>query len=115
MKRNLTVLLLVLALALSLVSPAMAVESEDTSAPVTWGELTADSPDLTLPVTGEPDQAVTNQEAVAYLLRWAGMEESQLGTYPADYNAMADQRAPVYERHGPAHLPLHHRRGGRGL
>ena len=72
MKRNLTVLLLVLALALSLVSPAMAVESEDTSAPVTWGELTADSPDLTLPVTGEPDQAVTNQEAVAYLLRWAG-------------------------------------------
>ena len=60
-KRNLTVLLLVLALALSLVSPAMAVESEDTSAPVTWGELTADSPDLTLPVTGEPDQAVTNQ------------------------------------------------------
>ena len=90
MKRNLTVLLLVLALALSLVSPAMAVESEDTSAPVTWGELTADSPDLTLPVTGEPDQAVTNQEAVAYLLRWAGMEESQLGTYPADYNAMAD-------------------------
>ena len=35
MKRNLTVLLLVLALALSLVSPAMAVESEDTSAPVT--------------------------------------------------------------------------------
>ena len=90
MKRNLTVLLLVLALALSLVSPAMAVESEDTSAPVTWGELTADSPDLTLPVTGEPDQAVTYQEAVAYLLRWAGMEESQLGTYPADYNAMAD-------------------------
>ena len=45
---------------------------------------------MTLPVTGEPDQAVTNQEAVAYLLRWAGMEESQLGTYPADYNAMAD-------------------------
>ena len=46
------------------------------------GELTADSPDLTLPVTGEPDQAVTNQEAVAYLLRWAGMEESQLAPTP---------------------------------
>ena len=89
MKKRVSALLLVLALALSLVSPALAAE-EDADAAVTWGQLTQDSPDLSLPVTGEADEAVTNQEAVAYLLRWAGMEESQLGTYPADYNAMAD-------------------------
>ncbi len=58
---------------------------------VTWGELTKDAPDLKLPVSGQADQTVTNQEAVAFLLRWAGMEESQLGTYPRDYNAMADK------------------------
>ena len=91
MKKRVSALLLVLVLALSLVSPALAAEEEtDASAAVTWGELTQDSPDLALPVTGEADEAVTNQEAVAYLLRWAGMEESQLGTYPGDYNAMAD-------------------------
>ena len=90
MKKRVSVLLLVLVLALSLVSPALAVEAGEASDPVTWGELTKDAPDLTLPVTGEDDQAVTNQEAVAFLLRWAGMEESQLGTYPADYNAMAE-------------------------
>ena len=89
MKKRVSALLLVLALALSLVSPALAAE-EDADAAVTWSQLTQDSPDLSLPVTGEADEAVTNQEAVAYLLRWAGMEESQLGTYPGDYNAMAD-------------------------
>lgn len=96
MKKRVTSLLLILVLAVSLVSPALAAGEGD-SAPVvtsaqavTWGELTKDAPDLILPVSGKADQAVTNQEAVAFLLRWAGLEESQLGTYPADYNAMAD-------------------------
>lgn len=91
MKKRVLVLFLSLVMALSLVSPAMAVETRETAAAtVTWGELTKDAPDLSLPVTGPKDQDVTNQEAVAFLLRWAGMTEKQLGTYPADYNAMAD-------------------------
>ena len=64
MKKRVSALLLVLALALSLVSPALAAE-EDADAAVTWSQLTQDSPDLSLPVTGEADEAVTNQEAVA--------------------------------------------------
>ena len=96
MKKRVAGLLLALMMALSLVTPAVAVETENgvsaaaASPVVTWGELTKDAPDLKLPVSGQADQTVTNQEAVAFLLRWAGMEESQLGTYPRDYNAMAD-------------------------
>ncbi len=93
MKKRVSVLLLSLVMALSLVSPAMAVktgENQDVGATVTWGELMKEAPDLSLPVAGTGNQAVTNQEAVAFLLRWAGMTEKQLGKYPADYNAMAD-------------------------
>lgn len=95
MKKRVTALVLTLVLALSLAAPALAAEPGQTKAPdeaVTWGELTKDAPDLTLPegVGGPATKPVTNQEAVAFLLRWAGLEEKQLGTYPADYNAMAD-------------------------
>ena len=95
MKKRVTALVLTLVLALSLAAPALAAEPGQTKAPneaVTWGELTKDAPDLTLPegVGGPATKPVTNQEAVAFLLRWAGLEEKQLGTYPADYTAMAD-------------------------
>lgn len=96
MKKRVTSLLLCLVLALSLVSPALATGEADgtvtaANAPaVTWAELTKDAPNLDLPVSGKGDQAVTNQEAVAFLLHWAGMKANQLGTYPADYNAMAE-------------------------
>lgn len=95
MKKRVISLLLTLMLALSLVSPALAVEPEENApaaeaAVVTFGELTKDNADLKLPFTEKANQAVTNQEAVAFLLRWAGLEESQLGSYPDDYNAMAD-------------------------
>ncbi|MCD8344078.1 MAG: hypothetical protein LUC19_06830, partial [Oscillospiraceae bacterium] len=47
-----------------------------------------------------PEEALTSEEitwnaAIAYLLRAAGMEESQLGTYPDDYAAMADSLAMI--------------------
>lgn len=95
MKKRVISLLLTLMLALSLVSPALAVEPEENApaaeaAVVTFGELTKDNADLKLPFTEKADQAVTNQEAVAFLLRWAGLKEIQLGSYPDDYNAMAD-------------------------
>ena len=94
MKKRVSALLLTLVLALSLVCPALAanetVSVAASSDPVTWQELTQDAPDLELPFTGSGDQTVTNQEAVAFLLRWAGLEADQLGTYPADYNAMAE-------------------------
>ena len=96
MKKRVTSLLLILVLALSLVSPALATGSADSdgvmvkAGTVTWGELTKDAPDLALPLSKADGETVTNQEAVAFLLRWAGMEESQLGSYPDDYNAMAE-------------------------
>ena len=36
------------------------------------------------------DQDMTQQEVAAFLLRFAGLKESQLGTYPDDYNALAE-------------------------
>lgn len=71
MKKRVAGLLLALMMALSLVTPAVAVETENgvsaaaASPVVTWGELTKDAPDLKLPVSGQADQTVTNQEAVA--------------------------------------------------
>lgn len=89
MKKRVSVMLLILALMLSVLSPALAVENADDGV-MTWGELNQISPDLQLPASGRANQNITNQEAVAFLLRWAGMEDRQLGTYPDDYNALAD-------------------------
>ena len=95
MKKRVSALLLVLALALS---RSRLPAEEDADAAVTWSRPRT-APTCPSPVTGEADEAVTNQEAVAYLLRWAGVEESQLGTYPADYNAMARDQHGHDRRH----------------
>lgn len=41
-------------------------------------------------VVPEDQGELTHQAVVSALLRWAGMKDSQLGSYPDDYNALAD-------------------------
>ena len=37
-----------------------------------------------------PQREATLEEAAAALLRWAGLTDDQIGTWPDDYNALAD-------------------------
>ena len=96
MKKRLTVLLLVMVMALSLFTPALAVDDGKQylqqsdlaaiSAQVEGDEAVA----MAVEETSESATGVTQQEAARFLLLYAGMKESQLGTYPDDYNAMAE-------------------------
>lgn len=92
MKKRMTVLLLVMVMVLSLFTPALAVDDEQylqqsdlaaVSAQVEGDEAVA------MAVEEASATGVTQQEAARFLLLYAGMKESQLGTYPDDYNAMA--------------------------
>lgn len=38
----------------------------------------------------KPGSVMTQQEVATALLRWAGLKDSQLGSWPADYSAMAE-------------------------
>ena len=94
--------LLSAAITLSLSLPTLAVEPENALSGyeagdvLTWkavknflteqGEKDFSVPELR-PAANDP---LTQQEAAAYLLRYAGMKESQLGEYPYDYNYMAE-------------------------
>lgn len=94
--------LLSAAITLSLSLPTLAVEPENALSEyeagdiLTWnavknflteqGEKEFFVPELR-PAANDP---LTQQEAAAYLLRYAGMKESQLGEYPYDYNYMAE-------------------------
>ena len=96
MKKRLTVLLLVMMMALSLFTPALAVDDGEQylqqsdlaaiSAQVEGDEAVA----MAVEEASESTTGVTQQEAARFLLLYAGMKESQLGTYPDDYNAMAE-------------------------
>ena len=96
MKKRLTVLLLVMVMALSLFTPALAVDDGEQylqqsdlaaiSAQVEGDESVA----MAVEEASESETGVTQQEAARFLLLYAGMKESQLGTYPDDYNAMAE-------------------------
>ena len=96
MKKRLTVLLLVMVMALSLFTPALAVDDGEQylqqsdlaaiSAQVEGDEAVA----MAVEEASESTTGVTQQEAARFLLLYAGMKESQLGTYPDDYNAMAE-------------------------
>lgn len=96
MKKRLTVLLLVMVMALSLFTPALAVDDGEQylqqsdlaaiSAQVEGDEAVA----MAVEETSESATGVTQQEAARFLLLYAGMKESQLGAYPDDYNAMAE-------------------------
>lgn len=100
MKKKITSLLLVVVLALSLAMPAWAASSADSAmAGYAAGDvlrqndlavIAARLEDRQEPAPGTSNSTLTQQEAVRYLLGYAGLKESQLGTYPDDYNAMAE-------------------------
>ena len=56
----------------------------------TYSKLKAYAPDLDLPFTAGNNTLVTQQDAICFLLRYAGLSASQLGTYPSDYISMAE-------------------------
>lgn len=97
MKKNKThfaALLLALTLLFSCATPAMALEeipdNDNSAAVVHRADLKELSSDIEIPGSGEDTEPVTQIEAVAFLLRYAGMADTQLGTYPDDYEAMAN-------------------------
>ena len=111
MKKRTLTLLLMLVMLVSLVVPAVAVEQS--SQMLTRGELKAiaaklengeeafaesaavvmdegDEPPAEDPVEEPEDDApVVQQDVAAFLLLYAGLKESQLGSFPYDYNFMA--------------------------
>lgn len=96
MKKRLAAALLVLVMAVSVVSPALAVETGNTAAASTTvlqrddaAGLVTNPNGVTVPGEGKGSDVLTWQDAAGFLLRCAGLEESQLGAYPDDYNAMA--------------------------
>lgn len=56
----------------------------------TYGKLKAYAPNLDLPFTADNNALVTQQDAICFLLRYAGLPAEQLGTYPSDYISMAE-------------------------
>lgn len=94
MKKKLTTLLLVMVMVLSLLTPALAVDNEQYLQQSDLAAFSAqlegdDAVAMAAEETSESETGVTQQEAARFLLLYAGMKESQLGTYPDDYNAMA--------------------------
>lgn len=95
MKKKLTTLLLIMVMVLSLLTPALAVDDEQylqQSDLAAFSEQVEGDEAVAMAVEEASDSAtgVTQQEAARFLLFYAGMKESQLGTYPDDYNAMAE-------------------------
>lgn len=110
MKKKLITVLLVLVMIVSLAFPALAVQAN--SQALTHGELAAiaarlENGEEALAESGavamaegeedpaeepepvEDDAPVVQQDVAAFLLLYAGLKESQLGTFPDDYNEMA--------------------------
>lgn len=78
---------LVLVMALS-VLPATAFAAAAGGTAVTRESLTQKlGGDFVVP---EDKDGLSHQAVVSALLRWAGLKDSQLGSYPDDYNAMAE-------------------------
>ena len=90
MKKKLLSVLLACVMVFAFAAPAMAADI-----PMTHGDMEALVGEITIPAEKDVDDALTQEEAVAYVLLWAGMEADQLGTYPNDWNAMALSAAIV--------------------
>lgn len=56
----------------------------------TYSKLKSYAPNLDLPFTADNNALVTQQDAICFLLRYAGLPAEQLGTYPSDYISMAE-------------------------
>ena len=94
MKKKFMAFLLMCAMVLSQVAPALANDTADylSKEPLLLGELEDYEeylPEEALEDADEDDKVTWNM-AIAYLLRKAGMTEAQLGNYPGDYIGMAD-------------------------
>lgn len=95
MKKRLMVLLLVMVMVLSLFTSALAVDDEQYLQQSDLAAISAQVEDdeavaMAVEEASASQTGVTQQEAARFLLLYAGMKESQLGTYPDDYNAMAE-------------------------
>lgn len=102
MKKRITGMLLVLSMVLSFACPAGAVNADSTAADQTLlvSDLAKIDASIEIP-EAETAGTLTQQEAAAFTLRRAGMQESQLGSYPADYNAIAKSAGIVGEDFNP--------------
>ena len=87
MKKKLFSVLLICVMVLAFAAPVMAADA------LQHGDVAAlldtDAAKIAIPAEKEATDTLTQEEAAAYLLLWCGMDQSQLGTYPADWNAMA--------------------------
>lgn len=90
MKKKLLVVMLACMMVFAFAVPAMAADI-----PMTHGDMEALVGEISIPAEKDVDDALTQEEAVAYVLLWTGMKEAQLGNYPADWNAMALSAAIV--------------------
>lgn len=95
MKKRLMVLLLVMVMVLSLFTSALAVDDEQYLQQSDLAAISAQVEDdeavaMAVEEASASKTGVTQQEAARFLLFYAGMKESQLGTYPDDYNAIAE-------------------------
>ncbi|MGN0963052.1 MAG: CocE/NonD family hydrolase, partial [Clostridia bacterium] len=93
MKKKLFSVLLICVMVFAFAAPVMAADA------LQHGDVAAllntDAAKIAIPAEKEATDTLTQEEAAAYLLLWCGMDQSQLGTYPADWNAMALSAAIV--------------------
>lgn len=89
MKKKLLVLMLAFVMVFAFAAPAMAADG------LTHGDMAALVGNVTIPAETKATDAVTQEQAAAYVLLWSGMKAEQLGTYPSDWNAMALSAAVV--------------------
>ncbi len=103
MKKKLMAFLLVLSMVTAMAPPALAAEEVSHDEVLTLGSLEEYEkylPDDAVEENAEETTEVTWSMAIAYLLRKAGMEETQLGEYPRDYIGMADSLGMIsYDEH----------------
>lgn len=89
MKRRLLALLMSLVMILSVLPGAAFAEPADSSDVLTYADLADIDSSITIPDGASESEELSVADAVRALLLWTGMSEKQLGTFPADYLALA--------------------------
>ena len=89
MKRRLLALLMSLVMILSVLPGAAFAEPADSSDVLTYADLADIDSSITIPDGASAIEELSVADAVRALLLWTGMSEKQLGTFPADYLALA--------------------------
>ena len=97
MKKRILALMLTLAMVLTVLpTAAFAADAKD-SGVLTYAELAELDQDIEIPNDASETKGPTVAEAIRALLLWTGMTEEQLGTYPADYLALARSMGMITE------------------